>query len=118
MRDTLTFHARHASHQPALLCGRCESAPVSITAFHMLFTQIKILLCRFRVNTFSLEKTPQKHFDSQHVSDRFVQKKRRFRHMSVAFSHPAFRIKKKKALIYKAFLMVAAIGFEPMTLRV
>ena len=25
--------------------------------------------------------------------------------------------KKKKALIYKAFLMVAVIGFEPMTLR-
>ena len=38
--------------------------------------------------------------------------------MGGIFPHPAFRIKKKKALIHKAFLMVVAIGFEPMTLRV
>ncbi|MBO5500817.1 MAG: hypothetical protein J6A48_02225, partial [Clostridia bacterium] len=41
MRDTLTFHARHASHQPAFLWGRCESALVSINALHMWFTRIK-----------------------------------------------------------------------------
>ena len=48
----------------------------------------------------------------------FCAEKHYFKRMSVIFPHPAFWIKKKKALIDKAFLMVAAIGFEPMTLRV
>ena len=52
------------------------------------------------------------------VSCSFCAEKHYFKCMGGIFPHPTFRIKKKKALIHKAFLMVAAIGFEPMTLRV
>ena len=48
----------------------------------------------------------------------FCAEKHYFKRMSVVFRPFTFWIKKKKALIHKAFLMVAAIGFEPMTLRV
>ena len=48
----------------------------------------------------------------------FCAEKHYFKRASVVLPHFAFWIKKKKALIHKVFLMVAAIGFEPMTLRV
>ena len=62
MRDTLTFHARHASHRPAFLCGRCESALVSISALVCGFYGNKILpeagVCQGR----KMGKTVKKHF--------------------------------------------------------